>query len=415
MSSTETTTTNSLADIFRMGGNWSEVYLDVSVDTGDPTQVTATRAESVVDALRRSGAPEADLDTIQDILKDDPGVPGPVCRYLLVQDGAAVINDIITGLPVEPEFSAYGPVPNVLPLLRHKPGALTYLVVETSRDGGEVRLYRAGEAEAVSEDRVKGRNDRFSAHKAKSGGWRQSHNQSHAEEVWKQTQSELATTIDDIVQKNHPRFIVVAGDPRAQQLLADQLSPESQAMLSVEPTNTRADGASDDALVERINEELDRALDKETNEAVDTLATHRGRGDNTVELSAGAIVMALAGAQVDTLILDTAKLGDNRLLALDAEPWIASAPEDTLNAAVLAEVPAAVAMVRAALLTDATVLFIDSREDPEFSAGSGEDGRSAGDADAEGETDAGTAAVLPEGAGVAALLRWRTGPPVPGT
>jgi predicted NBD/HSP70 family sugar kinase len=415
MSSTQTTTTDTLADIFRTGGNWSEVYLDVSVDTGDPTQVSATRAESVVDTLRRAGAPESDLETIHDILRQDPGVPSPVCRYLLVQDGRAVLNQIITGLPVEAEYTTYGPVPNVIPLLKHKPEALSYVVVETSRDGGEVRLFQAGEAEAVSEDHVKGRKDRFSLHKAKSGGWRQSHNQSHAEEVWKQAQSELATTIENIVQKYRPRFIVVAGDPRAQQLLAGQLSPESQAILVVEPTNTRADGASDDALVERINEELERALERETNEAVDTLATHLGRGDNTVELSAGAIVMALASAQVDTLILDTAKLDDNTLLALDAEPWIASAPEDTLNATVLEEVPAAVAMVRAALLTDATVLFIDSREDPDFAADTDENSSAAGDADADAETDADTAAVLPQDAGVAALLRWRTGPPVPGT
>lgn len=416
MSSTETATTDTLAGIFRTGGNWSEVYFDVSVDTGDPTQVTATRAESVSDTLRRAGAPDSDVEAVERIMREDLGVSGPACRFILVQDGAVAVNQVLVGVPVEEEVVSYGPVPNVVPLLRHKPEGLSYLVVETSREGGEVRLYRAGEADAVTEDEVRGKSDRFSLHKAKAGGWRQSHNQSHAEEIWKQTQSDLATSIDDIVRKHRPRLLVVAGDVRATQLLAEQLSTESQAILSVEPTNTRADGASDDALVDHINEELERVLEEDTIDAVDKLAIHKGRGDNTVETSAGAIVMALASAQVDTLILDTARIGDNTLLALDAEPWIASAPEETLGAAVLGDVPASVAMVRAALLTDAKVLFIDPAHTADDDIADDADANADEDVDTDRDEDSDVdAAELPEGIPVAALLRWRTGPPVPGT
>lgn len=420
MSSTETATTDTLADVFRAGGDWSEVYLDVSVDTGDPTQVIATRAESVSDTLRRAGAPDSDVEAIEQVMREDPGVPSPACRFLLVQDGRVAVNEVLAGVPVEQEVVTFGAVPNVVPLLRHKPEGMFYIVVETSRDGGEVRLYRAGEADALSEDEVKGKSDRFSLHKAKAGGWRQSHNQSHAEEIWKQTQSELATTIDDIVRKRRPRLIVAAGDVRAAQLLADQLSPESQAILSVEPTNTRADGASDEALVDHINEQLERVLEEDTIDAVDKLAIHQGRGDNTVETSAGAIVMALASAQVDTLIMDTARMGDSTLLALDAEPWIASAPEETLGAGVLGDVPAPVAMVRAAVLTDAKVLFIDPAHSAEEDITDGADANGTPDADDDVDTDTdgnsdAEAAELPEGVAVAALLRWRTGPPVPGT
>jgi len=419
MSSTESATTDTLADIFRTGGNWSEVYLDVSVDTGDPTQVTATRAESVSDTLRRAGAPDSDVEAIERIMREDPGVTSPVCRFILVQDGTVAVNQVLVGVPVEQEIVSYGPVPNVVPLLRHKPEGLSYIVVETSREGGEVRLYRAGEADAVSEDEVKGKSDRFSLHKAKAGGWRQSHNQSHAEEIWKQTQSDLATSIDDIVRKYRPRLLVVAGDIRATQLLAEQLSSESQAILSLESTNTRADGASDDALIDHVNDELDRVLEEDTIDAVDKLAIHMGRGDNTVETSAGAIVMALASAQVDTLIIDTARMGDNTLLALDAEPWIASAPEETLGAAVLGDVPASVAMVRAAVLTDAKVLFIDPTRSADDEVAENADANDGAIADEDADTGAGDsdaeAGELPDGVAVAALLRWRTGPPVPGT
>lgn len=410
MSNAQTATADTLAEIFRTGGNLSQVYIDVSVDTGDPTQIMATRAGSIVDTLRQTEAPESDLEAIEQILGEDPGVPSPACRFLLVRDGQVIVNQIMAGLPVEQEIVSFGPVPDVIPLLKHKPEGLSYLVVETGRDGGEVRFYRAGEEEAVSEDNVKGRNGRYSLHKAKSGGWRQSHNQNRAEEFWKQNQSELATTIDDLVRKRHPRLLVVAGDSRATQLLIDQLSPESQAIVSVEQTNTRADGASDEALVEHVNNELERVMDEEAAEAVDKLAIHKGRGDNTVEFSVGAIVMALASAQVDTLILDTSKLGGKTLLALDAEPWIAAAPEDTLNANVLGDVPAPVAMVRAALLTDAKVLFIE----PVDPGDELDDDSDAGTADGHDQAED-EAPVLPDGGGVGALLRWRTGPAVPGT
>lgn len=400
----DTAMAHTLADIFRRGGNWSQVYLDVSVDTGDPAGVTSSREESVSDALRRAGAPEADIEAIEAVMDEAPAVPSPVSRFILATNGDVVLDEVVPGRPVDAENVSYGSVPNVIPLLKQRPEPITYVVVETSRDGGEVRLYRAGEVEPLAEDRVTGRTDTL--HKAQSGGWRQSHNQNHVEEIWKQTQSELASTVDEIVRRHNPRLLVVAGDIRARQLLADQLSSESQAILSVEPTNTRADGASDEALVEHIDEELRRVLEDDTSDVADRLAIHKGRGDNTTEYSVGAIVQALAGAQVDTLVLDTTRLREHTLLALDAEPWIASAPEDALNASVLDTVPAAVAMVRAALLTDATVIFADSEDAPD----DGESGESGDDA-----ADDSQPALLPEDAPAAALLRWRTGPPVPGT
>ena len=74
------------------------------------------------------------------------------------------------------------------------------------------------------------------------------------------------------------------------------------------------------------------------------------------------------------------------------EPWVAAAPEEALGVEVIGPVDAALALVRAALLTDARVLCTDSRTAPD-----GED-----------------VVALPHEADAAALLRWRTGPPVPG-
>jgi hypothetical protein len=85
---------------------------------------------------------------------------------------------------------------------------------------------------------------------------------------------------------------------------------------------------------------------------------------------------------VEVLILDDAALSEQSLLALDAEPWIAAAREETLAAGLLGEAPAPAALLRAAALTDSRVLLVP-------------------------------ASVLPEGVDVAALLRWPSGPQLP--
>ena len=372
MSDTGTMTSSALAGIYRDHAEYTQVYLDMSVDTADPPGVQDERRTSVLDRLALAGSPQRDLDCVADVLATATTGPSPFCLFVLVRDGVVVVEEVLPGLAVEPEITSYGPLPDLVPLLKAQPLEFTYLTVETARDGGEVQLFRAGSRVAESEDHVQGRTDTL--HKIKGGGWRHDHMQNHAEEIWRQTQSELASTVDDIVRIHRPRLLVVAGDIRARQLLEQELSEASRAILSIEPTNTRADGSTDSALPDRVDEEIERIL-------------------NLVELNFGGVVLALAAGQVDTLIVDSDRLRERQALALDAEPWVASAPEDALGARLLGPVPAQLALCRAALLTDARVLFTDSFRVPD-----GQD-----------------AVALPNEASAAAILRWRTGPPVPGT
>jgi hypothetical protein len=396
MAAISTNERHELAGIYRAGGNYSQVYLDMSVDTSDPPGVRDERRKSVIDALRGAGAPEADIDAVTDALAAGPTAPSPACLFVLVKDGEILVEEVLLGIAAEQESVYFGSLPDLTPLLKMQPLEFVYLTVETARDGGEVRLFHAGSAAEETVEHVQGRTDTL--HKVKGGGWRHDHLQNHAEEIWRQTQSQLATTIDEIVRDRGPRLIVIAGDIRARQLLANELSEASKAILAVEPTNTRADGSTDEALPDRVNAEIERILAADKEALLDRLNLHDGRGDNLVELSYGAIVQALASAQVNTLILDSAKLSDREALALDAEPWIANAPEQALGAGIIGAVPAQLALVRAALLTDARVIFTDIFP---------------GADDGDPESDQ-RDIVLPKDASAAAILRWRTGPPVPG-
>jgi hypothetical protein len=383
-------TAGALAAVYRATGPWAQVYLDISVDTADPPQVNDERRTSVADRLAAAGAPQADIDAVVDAMATSDPAGGERCLFVLAQDGEVVVSELLPGRATEPEIVAYHPVPDVVPLLEQRQGDFRHLVVETSRDGGEVRLYRLGESRPETEEEMQGRTDTL--HKPQAGGWRHDRFQNHAEEIWRRTQAELATTVDRIVHDLHPRLLTISGDVRARQLLESELSVESRAILSMVPAETRADGASSEALDQQIEQDIARILAEDKAAVLDLVAMHEGRGDNRVETTLGGVVHALASAQVDTLVIDADRLREHELLALASEPWVASAPEDTLGAEVLATVPAPVALSRAAVLTDASVLFTDSRSVPD-------------------ERDDVSDAVP---TGVAAVLRWRTGPPVPG-
>ncbi|OUE18320.1 hypothetical protein BFL36_14300 [Clavibacter michiganensis] len=385
-----TTGTRSWAELLRRPGPWIQVHVDDSVDTADPPQVLATRRRSVLDRLARDGASEQDLALVASALDREPRPGGPRTRVLLVEGGELILDATIPGIPTEPEEVGIIPVPDLVPLLEREPEPVVHVVVETSRDGGEVRVIRSGVDELVAEHDVQGRTDTL--HAVRTGSWGQDRLQHHAEEIWRQTQGELATRVDDVVRRHRPSLLVVAGDIRARQLLEGEVGAEARAILAVEPTNTRADGSDDRALEERVRDELQRILAASERDVLDRVAQHVGRGDGGAETRLGAVVRALAGAQVDTLVLDADALRDQRLLALADAPWIATAPEDALGAPVLGRVPAHVALTRAALLTDARLVFTDSTTAPD-----GED-----------------AIGLPGGASVAALLRWPEGPAVPG-
>jgi len=371
----------SVAPVLRGGRPSTWAYRDVSADRGDPRGWAESIATATVDELVALGAPRADAEVVADELVEPPGVPAPVSRWVLVQDGQVVLSEVLPGPAKAPDQIGHGPVPDVLPLLAHRPLDLTFLVVEVGRDGGGYRVYRFGHGEVQDEQQVQGRTDTL--HKIQGGGWAHKRMQSHTEELWRQNVGELGAAIDATVRRTSAGLVVVAGDIRARQLLELELSEETKEVLSVVPTDTRAPDAADDALVSQVEVALARIVAQRVHDSLDLLRAHLGRGDGTAVSRLGEVVAALASAQVDTLLLDPSALDDRILLVLGDAPWVASAPEEALDAEVLGELPAASALARAALLTDARVVLA--------STGS-----------------------LPGASGVAALLRWPVGPATPG-
>jgi len=201
--------------------------------------------------------------------------------------------------------------------------------------------------------------------------------QHHTEEVWKRNEGLVAEAIDEVVRDSGAELLVVTGDVRARQLLIEALSPATLKILTVVPANTRPGGATTDELDADLHRHIASILAADEYDALTRLET--GRNDGLSEIDQAAVIRGLQQSQVDVLIIAPGTMGDSTLIALDRGPWVAASSEDALGAGELGSVPAADALVRAAILTDARVVVASPSE-------------------------------LPAGASACAILRWPTLP-----
>ena len=200
-----------------------------------------------------------------------------------------VLSEVLPGSLHGPESVGVGAVPDLVPLVAHRPVDLPFLVVHAGKEGGAFRAYRLGHApvaEDTTEQQVRGRNDTL--HYAKAGtGWKQPHWQQHTEEIWKQNSSETAAAVDEAVRTIRPGLVVVAGDVTARELLVKALSTETRTLVSVFPGDPRADTGSKQAFVEHVETALARVVATRRHDLEDALRTHVGRGDNQVVTGLG--------------------------------------------------------------------------------------------------------------------------------
>lgn len=347
-----------LSGLLEREGPWTTAYIDGR--SALPQVEEEARQETVVNRLEECGAPAADMDAIQQVLPVKSGTPSPSARYLLARDGRIEIDEIFPGERLGVEQITSGPVPQIVPLLRHTARSVRYLVIETGREGAEVRLERADRHDPEDVENIEGRDDSLT--KVQAGGWSHARYQRAAEEVWKHNQSEVAEVVDRLTREQQPDFIVMAGDVRARQMLQDQLGEAASNLVIDFDAHTRADGADGEGLEAAVAAAAERRIRDRIIEATDRASV----SDGTLGAhGTSAVVDALQQAKVDTLVIDVRLLGeDGTLHALDAQPWVAESETESLDATSLSEISRAEALARAAILTGARVLISEE----EFSA-----------------------------------------------
>jgi hypothetical protein len=366
-----------LAELYRRAGSVSTVYADVTQDTSDPRRTKPLHQRTVREALAEAGAPEVDAAIIIDLLEEPPGVGGPVSRLLVVREGTVELNEVLSGDPLAELLVGYGPVPSLIPLLIQRPRDIRYVVAEVGRDGGEISLFRVSRPDPIAERDVRGDTEFITKVGAEDDFLANGRYQHHTEEIWKRNEAQVAEAIDEVVKDSGAELLVVTGDVRARQLLVDQLGQDLDAGRPELPATTRQVDASREELDAELHRSIAGILAAEEYDALQRLET--GRNDGLAETDFAGVVRALQQAQVDTLLVTSGSTQMPTLIALDREPWVAVTSDEALGAGELGAVPAADALVRAAILTDAQVIVVSPTE-------------------------------LPAGASAAAVLRWPTVP-----
>ena len=368
------------AELYRHEGPWCMAYIEAGTGTVDTLEAADVRPGHVRETLAGKGASKQDLEAIEEAVQPATGEPSPVARYILVRQGTVELNVLLPGPLVVPERISMDPVPDLLPLIRHRPSEYPYIVVEAARDNAEIRLHYAGKHRPDTVQSVQGSAENLK--KVPSGGWSQGRFQHRTEEIWRRNANQVAEEIDRVVRSSGAKLLVLAGDIRARGLIQDQLSEASRELLSIVDSHTHTGGADQEAFTNQINERVALQWAAEQQEVLERLAEQQGQANPVSATGTGTVLRALQQAQVDVLIMNDQAFAGRQFLALGAEPWIATEAQEALGADVLGQVPATAALLRAAALTDARILLVP-------------DG------------------VLPDKADIAALLRWPTGPAVP--
>jgi hypothetical protein len=119
------------------------------------------------------------------------------------------------------EVAEWSPTPNLLPILRQLPGRVPHIVVVTDRVGADISVATlVGKPEI--EDEVDGR--QLPDPQVPGGGWAHHRYQHNAENKWIHNADNVAERIASLVRRLHPRFVLLAGDMRARQILTDRAS-----------------------------------------------------------------------------------------------------------------------------------------------------------------------------------------------
>ena len=131
-----------LSELTETPGPYATVYLDASHDSESADRELELRWAGHRTELAEQGADEPTLAALDRAVADaDPAV-GRAGRVLVAADGRVLLDRALAEPPARPS-AAWGPAPDVLPLLLDAPEPMTAVVVRVDKSGGEILL--AGE------------------------------------------------------------------------------------------------------------------------------------------------------------------------------------------------------------------------------------------------------------------------------
>ena len=201
------------------------VYLDTTPKENAPNEV-ALRLRAAREALAAAGADQATLDAVLAANLDH--VPAR-SHALFAAGGTVRLHGIMPESPSLGESSSYTPLPHVVPWLAQRPPRLPHVRVAANREGGQVLAVPGawpetqGDLETAMLGLTEVTGESWPVHKPSGGGWSEPRFQRSAEETWTETAKQIAGAVTAAADRVKAVFVVLGGDIREREILADEL------------------------------------------------------------------------------------------------------------------------------------------------------------------------------------------------
>jgi hypothetical protein len=341
-----------LSELTETPGPYATVYLDASHDSESADRELELRWAGHRTELAEQGADEPTLAALDRAVADaDPAV-GRAGRVLVAADGRVLLDRALAEPPARPS-AAWGPAPDVLPLLLDAPEPMTAVVVRVDKSGGEILL--AGEDGFAPEAVDEVRGDRYPLHKTRGGGWKHLKMQHTVENTWRANVAALAERVDTEVRRTGARVLVLAGDGQSRTLLREALAERSASIaVDVDHSGGRS-GADDEELASAVEAAVRDVVDAGRHAVLERLDQALGRPDGLAVGGLEPVLEALRAQQVDTLFLDGGVTRDGELWVGEVASQVATDAERLrgLGSEPVGKVPVDVALLQAAAASGA--------------------------------------------------------------
>lgn len=346
-----------LQPVLSAPGPYATVCADVSHTTENAAGELDLRVRALADQLEKQGAPEAVVEAVRGRLLEgnEGGLAGTLRGRAVVvaSDGSVVLDQPLVDRP-RTEIAEWSPQPDLLPVLRQLPGRVPHLVVLIDRVGADI-LITGGPGETQQQEDVEG--ETFHLRKLKVGGWAHDHWQNSAEELWDQNAGRVAEHIGSYVRRRGVRFVLVAGDVRARQLLLENAAATWRDLVVQTDEGGRAAGADREPVLRRAAELVAEHEARDQQQVAEQIESASAHGLSVT--GTALVVEALRKGQVETLVL--ADEPEDETLYVGGSPLeLGSGPGDmeSLGVRDAHAVPADRALVAAAVAGDAGIVVL---------------------------------------------------------
>jgi release factor family 2 len=282
-----------LRRLYERPGPWVSIYLDTSMDSADAREAIALRWRELAGQVTAAGADRDTVAALDAAVREHTGT-GRCGLALFAGTGEVALRQPLPEPPAQP-VARVGTRPDVLPLLAGLGEHVSWLRVLVDRSGADLELH-AGRIHRT----VPG-TGRYPVRKAAPGGWSQPKYQHSAEVTWLENAKEVAEELAHAVDETGPDVVILAGDVRARQLLAEHLPPAVADRVVQTDAGSRAAGSDPGPLDEATERAVRELVARRYAETLD--AYRAGLAHGLAVAGLAAVRTPLDWAQVQTLLI----------------------------------------------------------------------------------------------------------------